>query len=88
MDKPHQRARISKCRSPDCQAPIFFVINKKTGRPAPVDAEPKVGYILTWHDPGTDGLADGHFTGELVHFYTPHHATCPDVARFRTKKES
>lgn len=63
---------MATCRG--CGAPIIWVttVNEKK---TPIDEKPEHRYIF-----GDDERV------QLVKTYMPHHATCPEVDRFRKKK--
>lgn len=87
------RTDVSVCRS--CGAEVLWVIQEKSGKAQPVDAAPNPdgNVVLTGKKqrsragtitPVARTLAIGQM--ELVPIadrYMPHHATCPDVARWR-----
>jgi hypothetical protein len=54
-----------------CNAPIKWITTPE-GRKTPLDQRPTVYWVKDLRD-----------TWRLVQFYTPHHATCPEVNQFR-----
>ena len=80
----------TRCRSPHCDAPIRWLVTAN-GKRIPVDEEPnpegnvQLGYVggaevaIVLNDPADRAAAQ--VAG--VTLYMPHHATCPDVGRFR-----
>lgn len=55
-----------------CGQPIFWVKTAKTNKPQPLDVKTEKRIILN-----KDGRA------QVVDTYIPHHATCPEVEKFR-----
>jgi hypothetical protein len=81
---------LGKCRG--CGRPIRWVRTARTGTPQPIDPDPSADGNLELIGRSEDGyticrvvplierdelLAAGHA------LYMPHHATCPEVGRFR-----
>ena len=81
----------TRCRSPHCDAPIRW-LKTANGKSMPVDEEPnpdgnvQMGFIggeeiaIVLNDPADRAAAQ--VAGATL--YMPHHATCPDVARWRS----
>ena len=66
-----------------CNAEIEWFETMR-GKKVPVDAKPENRYVLR---PQVNQRGDtyGHVV-ELVNTYMPHHATCPEVEKFRKGK--
>lgn len=62
----------------ECGAPIVWATTAATGKWIPLDAGVKV--VMCAFGPGEE-----YRNVQVVRGYTPHHATCPDVDKFRRK---
>lgn len=74
-----QDQAIKKCRS--CGAPVIFIKSKR-GKWMICDAEPlpaSLGEVRTFEDGSVRQAKEGEIG------YIDHHATCPDVKKFRKK---
>jgi hypothetical protein len=77
-----------RCTAPGCPGRILFPAHARTGRPAPVDAEPVTpGNIDLDQEAGTFRIVTGaelaaaHAEGRKL--WISHFATCTDPAAFR-----
>jgi len=82
--------KTARCRS--CGAPIIWAINNRTGRKAPIDAEPAADgpiYLTSDGDTGGDpayaivAVADRDLALHPGPFYTNHFMTCPNAAQHK-----
>jgi hypothetical protein len=71
------------CRS--CGAAVVWLVHERTGRPAPVDAEPDPAGNVEPLDGGRYRIAPPDLFGGPRHM--PHYATCPDAAAWRARLE-
>lgn len=78
--------KIAKCRS--CGADIVWATNERSGKPAPIDAEPDPrGNIELWDMPdGTTAYSMPHQSGWPR--YVNHFATCPYARQHASKRYS
>jgi hypothetical protein len=75
--------KVERCRG--CGEKIIWIKNH-LGNKTPVDAEPRRLYVMTkGHPKDIGGLFDSEDAVKwgLYPCYTPHHATCPAVKKFR-----
>lgn len=75
----------TRCRS--CGDPVIWLKNTRTGKRAPIDAEPDpAGNIVTFPDDGTYTVLGpserAEATAEGVALRTNHFATCPQAGQW------
>lgn len=68
-----------------CKAPIYDLVHARTGKLAPIDAEPDpAGNIMIDLDAGSYVIVGKTTTGAARH--VNHWATCPDADRWRQRR--
>ncbi len=74
---------MDHCKS--CEADVVFVPSAKSGKPMILDAKPRKGIVLVDRRSVMPVLMPepGEPVAHVVDVYTDHHATCPDVRRYR-----
>lgn len=79
---------IATCSSGNCGARIIWTLTERTGKRAPVDAEPNpAGNLILLpspHGAPTSKVADLLDDPDAPR-YMPHFATCPDADKFRNR---